>query len=145
MPVLAVGAVTAVWVAWLVALPDAEGAPGSSARDRVVSTTAEPTDDNRGDPADPVDSGARAGEPVVAGTVRERPQPDTSSTADVVVALAGVLALDEAEAVAWAEANGYLWRVTWRDGESFVLTFDHVPERINLEITDGTVVFAWFG
>lgn len=141
-PVLSVlaGLVTVVWVVWLVSLPSSARPAGVPSVTSTVPTTVAAT----------VPQSPRA-EPSLAGSapdgevVRERPPREGASTSDVVTALAGVLALSESEAVAWAEANGYLWRVTWRDGEAYAYSFDYVPDRLNLEIADGIVTFAWFG
>lgn len=145
-----VGLVTVAWVVWLVGLPGsareadpAQGTPtvsDAAPSSSVVPTEPPPPGTTDAGPVAPVGGGDRQG--------RERPLRDPVASSDVsgvVSALAAVLALSEQEAIGWAEDNGYLWRVTWRDGEAFAYSFDDVPERLNLEISDGIVVFAWFG
>jgi len=125
---------TTLWVAWLLALPDTArgGSPeGLAAVSTTVSVAAATTV--------PISA-----PPPVAGE-RETPPRSPGATADAVVALANVLALTEDEAARWAQENGYLLRVTWRDGQALAYSYDDVPERLNLELSAGVVVFAWFG
>jgi hypothetical protein len=63
-------------------------------------------------------------------------QPDASSA---------FVGLATADAIALAEADGRLWRVASEDGESFALTMDYVPTRVNFEIEAGIVTAAWMG
>jgi hypothetical protein len=53
--------------------------------------------------------------------------------------------LTEKDAIAKADAAGRAWRITREDDEEFFVTFDYDPERVNLEIDDGTVTRATFG
>jgi hypothetical protein len=55
---------------------------------------------------------------------------------DEAVALVG---LTEDEAAKVAESNGWLVRVSSRDGEDFQMTMDYVTNRVNLAIVDGKV------
>ena len=57
-------------------------------------------------------------------------------TQEEAVALVG---LTEDEATKVAESNGWIVRVSSRDGEEFQLTMDYVANRVNLAITDGKV------
>ena len=53
-----------------------------------------------------------------------------------VVALVG---LTEDEATKVAESNGWIVRISSRDGEEFQLTMDYLANRVNLAIADGKV------
>lgn len=69
--------------------------------------------------------------------------PDTSD--DIVVD--DVLPFDESlivglpldEATEAAEAEGFVLRTAREDGEDLALTMDFVPNRVNVEVTDGVV------
>lgn len=50
-----------------------------------------------------------------------------------------LVGLTEDEAAKVADANGWILRVTSRDGESFQVTMDFVTNRVNLAIVDGKV------
>jgi hypothetical protein len=50
-----------------------------------------------------------------------------------------LVGLTEDEAVKVAESNGWITRVSSRDGEDFQLTMDYVVNRVNLAIVDGKV------
>ncbi|MFM8390178.1 MAG: hypothetical protein ACKOA5_13125 [Actinomycetota bacterium] len=50
-----------------------------------------------------------------------------------------LVGLTEDEAVKVAESNGWITRVSSRDGEDFQLTMDYVTNRVNLAIVDGKV------
>lgn len=67
--------------------------------------------------------------------------PSPTST-DPVVAVIG---LTEAEAAAWATANGFTTRVVEVDGEPKPVTMDYRPDRINLTLVDGKVTKATLG
>ncbi|MET0459037.1 MAG: hypothetical protein ABW195_07300 [Ilumatobacteraceae bacterium] len=55
---------------------------------------------------------------------------------------ASALVVDKSEADAQAavEAAGWSFRVVRRDGEDLMATMDLQPERVNVEVEDGTVV-----
>ena len=53
--------------------------------------------------------------------------------------------LTEKEAIAKAKAAGSPWRITRKDGETFMVTQDFVANRINFEIDDGKVTKATYG
>lgn len=50
-----------------------------------------------------------------------------------------LVGLTEDEAMKLAESNGWITRVSSRDGEDFQLTMDYVSNRVNLAIVDGKV------
>ena len=53
--------------------------------------------------------------------------------------------LTKQAATAKADAAGTTWRITREDDESFPVTLDFDPERLNFEIDDGKVTQATYG
>ena len=53
--------------------------------------------------------------------------------------------LTKKEAIAKAEAAGTPWRITREDKETFMVTLDLNPARINFEIDNGKVTKATYG
>ena len=53
--------------------------------------------------------------------------------------------LTKQAATAKADAAGTTWRITREDDESFPVTLDYNPERLNFEIDDGKVTQATYG
>ena len=53
--------------------------------------------------------------------------------------------LSKSAAIAKAEAADVTWRITREDDESFMVTLDYNPDRVNFEIDDGRVTTASFG
>ncbi len=53
-----------------------------------------------------------------------------------------VVGMTKAEAIAFIEDAGLIYRIAYEDGESFALTEDYTDSRINLEIVTGLVVGA---
>lgn len=53
--------------------------------------------------------------------------------------------LTKKAATAQADAAGTTWRITREDDESFPVTLDFNPERLNFEIDDGKVTQATYG
>ena len=53
--------------------------------------------------------------------------------------------LSKKAAIAKADADGRVWRITREDGEQFPTTMDYDPARLNFEIDKGTVTKATFG
>jgi hypothetical protein len=58
---------------------------------------------------------------------------------------ATLVGLSEEDAIANAEANGWIVRIAARDGESFQLTTDWVENRVNLVVDDGMVTAVTIG
>lgn len=68
--------------------------------------------------------------------------------ADVVVTAeqaATLIGKTEVDAEAYAQANGWMWRVMRRDGELFVLTMDYRVSRVTVSIDSGVVTEAIVG
>jgi hypothetical protein len=53
-----------------------------------------------------------------------------------------IVGMTKAEAIAFIEDAGLVYRIAFEDGESFALTEDYTDSRINLEIVTGLVVGA---
>jgi major membrane immunogen (membrane-anchored lipoprotein) len=53
--------------------------------------------------------------------------------------------LTKQAAIARADAAGTPWRITREDDESFMVTQDYEPDRLNFEIDDGKVTRATYG
>jgi hypothetical protein len=53
-----------------------------------------------------------------------------------------IVGMTKAEAIAFIEDAGLVYRIAYEDGESFALTEDYTDSRINLEIVTGLVVGA---
>jgi hypothetical protein len=66
-----------------------------------------------------------------------------SSTSDT--SAASYVGLTKKEAIAKAEATDTPWRITREDEESFMVTQDYNPARINFEIDNGRVTKATNG
>jgi hypothetical protein len=60
-------------------------------------------------------------------------------------AAVGFIGMDKDAAIVLAESEGTVWRIASEDGESFALTMDYVPTRVNFDIEAGVVVSAWMG
>jgi hypothetical protein len=75
----------------------------------------------------------------------ERPAGDAAPRAAQPDAAAAFVGLTTADAVALAESDGRVWRIASEDGESFALTMDYVPTRVNFEVEAGVVADAWMG
>lgn len=58
---------------------------------------------------------------------------------------AAYVGLTKQAATAKADAAGTTWRITREDDESFPVTLDFDPERLNFEIDDGKVTQATYG
>lgn len=56
-----------------------------------------------------------------------------------------LVGLKEDEARKVASGNGWSWRITMRDGESFPVTADYQPRRVDVEITKGVVTAVTVG
>ena len=56
-----------------------------------------------------------------------------------------LVGLTEDEATSTAEANGWIVRISSRDGEDFPLTMDYVQNRVNLVISEGKVTSVSVG
>ncbi|MFZ9780104.1 MAG: hypothetical protein ACO3EM_08050, partial [Ilumatobacteraceae bacterium] len=56
-----------------------------------------------------------------------------------------LLGFREADAQRCAEELGWAFRVGRRDGESFALTMDYSPQRVNVEIDDDVVTLIGVG
>jgi hypothetical protein len=56
-----------------------------------------------------------------------------------------LVGMREDTARACAESEGYTWRVFEEDGESFALTMDYRPTRINVGIEAGVVTEVYSG
>lgn len=59
--------------------------------------------------------------------------------------LQALIGLSEADAKAAIEKRGETWRVSCRDGNSFILTCDYHTYRINLSVQGGKVIDATRG
>lgn len=82
-------------------------------------------------------SGVSEGSEGSAGSGETLPAVDVPALSqEEAVKLVG---LTEDEAVKVAESNGWITRVSSRDGEDFQLTMDYVTNRVNLAIVDGKV------
>ena len=83
---------------------------------------------------------------VLVYSVTPRPAPDELTISDETQALAAsVVGKPEADARAAVEAADHAWRVVARDGESYPVTEDYSPTRIDVTIEDGTVTEATIG
>ncbi|MFM8302810.1 MAG: hypothetical protein ACKOA9_00705 [Actinomycetota bacterium] len=58
---------------------------------------------------------------------------------------ASYVGLTKRAAIRRADVAGVTWRITREDDEFFPATLDYDPDRLNLEIDDGTVTAATFG
>ena len=58
---------------------------------------------------------------------------------------AAYVGLTKRAAIEKADAGDTPWRITREDDESFMVTQDYVPERLNFEIDNGTVTTAAYG
>lgn len=56
-----------------------------------------------------------------------------------------LLGFSEADAQRCAEELGWAFRVGRRDGESFALTMDYSPQRVNVEVDDDVVTLIAVG
>ena len=56
-----------------------------------------------------------------------------------------LLGFSEADAQRCAEELGWAFRVGRRDGESFALTMDYSPQRVNVEVDDDVVTLIGVG
>lgn len=70
------------------------------------------------------------------------PGADVVITAEQAAILVGKT---EVDAEAYAQANGWVWRVGKRDGEQFVLTADYCECRVTVSIDSGVVTEAVVG
>jgi hypothetical protein len=77
--------------------------------------------------------------------VLDEPAGDAVLRAAQPDAAAAFVGLTTADAVAAAETEGRAWRIASEDGESFALTMDYVPTRVNFEVEAGIVADAWMG
>jgi hypothetical protein len=66
----------------------------------------------------------------------------TTPSSDPAAAYVG---LDTVAAIAKADADHRPWRIAREDDEQFLLTQDHVPDRVTFEIDDGKVTTATLG
>ena len=69
----------------------------------------------------------------------EEPTPITDSKPEEKWTTDGYLGLTEEEAVAKAEEAGRRWRVVKRDDQSFPVTRDYRPDRLNFTVKDGKI------
>jgi len=69
----------------------------------------------------------------------------TDGTAASDRGAAAYVGLRKDAAIAKAEASGTPWRITREDDETFMVTLDYDPTRLNFEIDDGIVTRATFG
>ena len=105
-------------------------------------------DSDTGDSSDPGasgegSSGSSSGSSGSGGGATEpAPAPDVSIAAADAEKLVG---LSEDEALKVATGNGWKWRVITRDGKNFQVTMDWVGNRVNVEITKGTVTAVKVG
>jgi hypothetical protein len=76
-------------------------------------------------------------DPGRAGSAHDGGKSDASASAYVW--------LTKKAATTKADAAGTTWRITREDGESFPVTLDYNPERLNFEIDDGKVTQATYG
>ena len=77
---------------------------------------------------------------------REKGSGGVTQVAGVVEQFARELVgLDELEAKFCVETSDLLWRVVGRDGESFIVTLDYIPQRVNVVIISGLVSEASVG
>ena len=83
--------------------------------------------------------GGGNGNDAVRGGARSTPSTSGSSGA------AAYVGLTKKAATAKADAAGTPWRITREDGESFPVTQDYNPDRLNFEIDEGTVTKATYG
>ncbi|MBM3659450.1 MAG: hypothetical protein FJW95_08080 [Actinobacteria bacterium] len=80
------------------------------------------------------------------GDDRPRGSSRGSGTTETTATGAGAyVGLSKRAAIAKADASDTPWRITREDDESFMVTQDYVPERLNFEIDDGTVTTAAYG
>ncbi|MBU6241345.1 MAG: hypothetical protein KJS66_06100 [Acidobacteria bacterium] len=90
------------------------------------------------EPSPPIEGGGLSGSSgSSAGSGDTLPAVDAPTpTQEEAVALVG---LTEDEATKVAESNGWIVRISSRDGEEFQLTMDYLTNRVNLAIADGKV------
>ena len=85
---------------------------------------------------------------IVKGSVTDivsPPVPDMSPTAETTALAASLMGLTEKDAFAKVEATGRTIRLARRDKETFALTMDYRPDRINIEVDNGAVTEASIG
>ena len=105
-------------------------------------------DSDTGDSSDPGasgegSSGSSSGSSGSGGGATEpAPAPDVAIAVADAEKLVG---LSEDEALKVATGNGWKWRVITRDGKNFQVTMDWVGNRVNVEITKGTVTAVKVG
>lgn len=75
----------------------------------------------------------------------DQPAGGAALTAVQPDAASAFVGMATSDAIAMADADGRVWRVASEDGESFALTMDYVPTRVNFEIEAGIVTAAWMG
>lgn len=80
----------------------------------------------------------------VSTSARDKSKETTTTTTDTGTA-DDYVGLTKEAAIAKAEANRRPWRIAREDGESFLLTQDYVPNRVDFEIDNGKVTSAKFG
>lgn len=96
-------------------------------------------------PADGTGSGASSGsgggavDPGTGGGAGVMEDPTMSAKAEKMIGLS------EDEAMKVADSEGWLVRVAERDGETFMLTADYNPQRVNLTIKGGTITDVSIG
>lgn len=79
------------------------------------------------------------------GAPTPEPLPPDEPQAASVEAARKLIGLKEAEALKVAAANRWTVRIAARDGESFMLTTDYSPSRVNLTIVEGLVTAVSIG
>jgi hypothetical protein len=70
---------------------------------------------------------------------------DSGSGAQSDSSASAYVGLTKKAAITKADAAGTTWRITREDDESFPVTLDYNPERLNFEIDDGKVTQATYG
>jgi hypothetical protein len=88
-----------------------------------------------------------------ADDAADRPPATACPPSDAADAATGItqeradllLGLSEADAQRCAEELGWAFRVGRRDGESFALTMDYSPQRVNVEVDNDVVTLIGVG
>ena len=86
--------------------------------------------------------------PDFASAMGEQGPPSKPKSGDVTpfeVATGELIGLSEPDAQTCIEEAGLTGRVVYRDGESFPVTLDYRPDRINMSIEEGFVVEVTLG
>ena len=107
--------------------------------DEFIEQAAPTTETSGGEVVEPVPATDGAGVSGSSGSSEGSMGSDADAMALSQEEAVKLVGLTEDEAAKVAESNGWVLRVSSRDGEDLQLTMDFVPNRVNLAIVDGKV------